>query len=142
MKKPIMISSRILGTLSLALGLLGFAYPNIPPGPFLFIAAILFLHSSPCMLARFHKMPIYRCYIDDFVHERSMTRRNKIKTLAVGTILVAVVFLALKPIWAKILVVILMVLKYYYIIFCVWIKISDGDGLHTGSKDTNKPTSE
>jgi len=129
MKKPVMRACFIAGFVSLGIGVAGFAFPAVPSGPFLFIAALFFMHCCPRFISWFKKTPICRCYIDDFIRERSMSRRNKIKTLVIGTLLLGAAFFALKPLWAKAMIVVLAVIKYYYIVFCVWTSIENGHGL-------------
>lgn len=129
MKKPVATACAIAGLLSLCVGVLALFVPGLPTTPFLLLAVLASMHCSPRFVAWFNRTPICRCYLDDFLREHSMTRRNKIKTLAAGTVMIGISFFLIKPVWAKVLIIVVMAVKYYYFMFCVWTKIEDGHGM-------------
>ncbi|MBU0926502.1 MAG: YbaN family protein [Spirochaetes bacterium] len=138
MKKPAMAACLVFGALSLCLGLIGLAYRPAHAAPFLFIAALCFMHCCPPFISWFKRLPVYRCYIDDFIRERSMTRRNKIKTLVAGTMILAIAFFAFDRLWAKIALALLAAVKYYYVIFCVWTNVEAGHGVSECKDDDER----
>ena len=131
MTKPVATGLMALGALTFIVGAVAIFVPMVPSTPFFIACIVCLMHGSPRFVAWFSKKPIYSSYIDDFLRERSMTRRNKIKTLAVGTVAIGISFIILKPIWVRGLLVALTLAKYYYFIFCVWTKIEPGHGMQS-----------
>jgi len=128
-KKPVAAICTILAIVSLCTGIVALFVPMLPATPFLLLALASYMHCSPRFVSWFSSQPLYKCYIDDFLRERSMTRRNKIKTLVVGTLMIALSFFLMHALWARIMILAIMVVKYYYFVFCVWTKIEEGHGL-------------
>lgn len=72
----------ILGTLSLALGLLGIFLPLLPTTPFLLLAAFCYLHGSPRMHQWLMSHPLLGPYIRDFQAGHGIPLRAKLLALA------------------------------------------------------------
>ncbi|MFV0284048.1 MAG: YbaN family protein [Castellaniella sp.] len=70
-----------LGSLSLALGVLGIFLPLLPTTPFLLLAAFCFLRGSPRMHAWLMSHHILGPYIRDFQTGRGIPLRSKCVTL-------------------------------------------------------------
>jgi len=141
MKKPVATVCAVAGFLSLCAGIVAVFIPGLPTTPFLLLAVLAYTHCSPRFASWFNRTPICRCYLDDFLRERSMTRRNKIKTLVIGTVMIGISFFRMEPVWAKALIIIVMAVKYYYFTFCVWTKIEDGHGVCAEPNDDQQPSS-
>ena len=131
MKKPSRLCCAIIGSIALCLGIAGLFLELLPSAFFLLVAAAAYMHCSTRFVRWFMKNQALNGYFMDFMLERSMTRCNKIKTLAVTTTLAGLAFTFSQPLWARIAIGILVAIKYYYMIFCVWTKIVDGHGCDT-----------
>jgi len=131
MKKPSRLCCAIIGSIALCLGVAGLFIGLLPAALFLLIAAAAYMHCSTRFIRWFMKNQALNTYFSDFMLERAMTRRNKIKTLAVTTTLAGLAFAFSQPLWARIAIGVLAIMKYYYMIFCVWTTIEDGHGCDT-----------
>lgn len=129
MKKPVATVCAVAGFLSLCAGIAAVFVPGLPTTPFVLLALLAYMHCSPRFVSWFNRRPVLRCYLDDFLREHSMTRRNKVKTLITGTVMIGISFFLMEPLWARVLILIVMAVKYYYFLFCVWTKIEAGHGL-------------
>lgn len=129
MKKPITVIGTIVGLITLVFGIVALFSPRLPAVPLLFVAVVCFVHFCPPFVAWFLKRPISKSFFDDFIKERSMTRKNKIKTLGLSTVIVVVFCFLCQSVCGKIAIVILLAVEYYYFYFMVWVKIEDGHGL-------------
>ncbi len=129
MKKPVMMACTVVGSLSLVTGIVGVFVPGLPTTPFVLLAILAYMHCSPRFVSWFNRQPLCRSYLDDFLRERSMTRRNKAKTLIIGTLMISISFFLLEPLWARVLILVVMAVKYYYVLFGVWTKVEEGHGI-------------
>ena len=85
--KAIMIS---LGTISLCLGVLGIVVPGLPTTPFLLLTAGLYVRSSDKLYHKLTTNRIIGSYILEFRAARGMKRRNKIVSIVMMWIMIAV----------------------------------------------------
>ncbi len=122
----------IVGLLALGLGIAGFFIKKLPPVPFLFLAVICFMHFSPPFVSSLTGRQIKNSFFDDFIKERSMTRRNKIRTLAVGTVTGFLFFFLFETWIGKTITVVSLASMWFYIYFFVWTNIEDGHGCPNG----------
>ncbi len=83
---------KIVGTLSLALGLLGIALPVLPTTPFLLLTAALYARSSDRLYAWLMNHPRLGAYIRDFREHRSLPLHVKVVSIGMlwATILLSV----------------------------------------------------
>lgn len=108
----------ILGFICFGIGALGAVLPILPTTPFLLLAAALFAKGSE----RFHKWfvatNLYQKYIEQAVKKKAMGKREKRNMLLVlGTIFaVGIIF---SPVFAKVILVIVALLHFYYFLFRV-----------------------
>ncbi|AZK44382.1 DUF454 family protein [Erysipelothrix rhusiopathiae] len=120
MRRTVMM---ILAILFLGLALLGVLLPVLPTTPFLLCASICGAKSSD----RFHHWlthtSVYQNHLDDFVTKHTMKRKTKKKILCLATIMMACAFYFSKNFYARIIIGLLILFKYYYFIF----KIADED---------------
>ena len=80
----------IVGSLSLALGIVGIVLPGLPTTPFILLAAACYAKASP----RLHQWLLnhrwFGAMLRDWERERSLTRRTK--TIAVASMVVMIGF--------------------------------------------------
>ena len=72
----------LLGSLSLALGVIGIVLPLLPTTPFLLLAAFCFLRSSHRLHQWLLRHRILGPYIDNYVNHRALSLRAKVGTLS------------------------------------------------------------
>lgn len=149
MKKPIAAIGTVIGLVTLGLGIAGFFLPGLPPAPLLFVALLCVLHFCPPFVAWFLKRPVDKSVFDQYIRERSMTRRNKIKTLLVSALVALGFIFVFRPLWAKAVVAALWAAEFVYIYFFVWTNVEDGHGLEgkareaaPESREADDPTEE
>lgn len=104
----------ILGFISLALGIIGIILPILPTTPFLLLTAFLFTKSSDRLNNWFKSTKIYEKHLKDFAENRSMRLSSKIKILALASSFLIFAFIMSKSIHARIAIIIVMILKYWY----------------------------
>lgn len=90
----------------------------------IFIVCIRFWSKSS---DRFHQWlthtSVYQNHLDDFVTKHTMKRKSKQKILILATLMMACAFYFSKNFYARIVIGLLVLFKYYYFIF----KIADED---------------
>ena len=89
LKKALYIT---LGCAGVALGAVGAVVPLLPAFPFLILAAYCFARSSERLHTWFIGTRLYKDNLESFVKGRGMTRRAKIRIMAVVTLTMAVGF--------------------------------------------------
>lgn len=91
MLRPLLI---VLGSVSLALGVLGIFLPLLPTTPFLLLSAFLFARSSERLHTYLVTHPVLGEYISNY-HNHTMTRAHKTRTIVMLwiSIVVSVFFL-------------------------------------------------
>ena len=106
-----------LGLIFLSLGVIGVVLPILPTTPFLLLASFFFARGSEKFHKWFMGTSIYKRYIKDFIETRSMTRKNKIKTLTLSTSMLILAIYLVPNIYARIFIGIVMVINYCYFFF-------------------------
>ncbi len=71
----------LLGSVSLALGVVGIFVPLLPTTPFLLLAALCWVHASPRLYAWLLAQPRLGAYIRNYRENRAMPLRAKVWTL-------------------------------------------------------------
>ncbi len=132
MKKPLATLGLVISSIVAVIGVVGLFAPRLPGLPLILFAAIGFMHTSPDFVSRFNRAPKESSYIDDLLRERSMTRRNKIRTLTVTSLLLIALFVITDSIVARILYAVFAVGKYWFFYFYIWTKVEDGHGCPDG----------
>lgn len=122
MRKIYKIMSLILAFLFLGLGVIGVVLPILPTTPFLLLASFFFAKGSDRFHRWFMNTGLYKKYIKDFVETRSMTIGTKVKTLLFSTTLLVIAFLIVPIIHARIFIIVVMLVKYWYFIFRIKVK--------------------
>lgn len=103
----------IVGGLSLGLGCIGIILPGLPTVPLILLAAACFAKGSTRLHRWLVRTKLYQRYGADFVEKGGMTRRMKIRVLLFSTIMMLMGFIFSPVLWARVLIAIVLVLKYY-----------------------------
>lgn len=102
-----------IGVISMGLGMLGIVLPGLPTVPLILLAAASFAKSSPRLHRWLVQTKVYQRYGADFVERGGMTRRMKIKVLAVSTSMMLLGFIFSPVLWARIVIAVALVIKFY-----------------------------
>jgi len=95
----------IVGTSTLALGLVGVVIPVLPTTPFLLVSAACYANSSEKMHAFLLKSKIYKNTVEKFIQEGGMSLKAKLSiTIPIGILLTVLFFVFENPV-VKIIIV-------------------------------------
>ena len=106
----------IIGFLFFWLGAIGVILPVLPTTPFLLVASYCFARGSKRFNDWFLSTKIYQKHLDSFVKERAMTLKTKISLLSFASAMLILAFCLVDVIYARILIIAVMIFKYYYFI--------------------------
>ena len=106
----------IIGFLFFGLGAIGVILPVLPTTPFLLVASYCFARGSKRLNDWFLSTKIYQKHLDSFVKERAMTLKTKISLLSFASAMLILAFCLVDVIYARILIIAVMIFKYYYFI--------------------------
>ena len=106
-----------VGLISVVLGTIGVILPILPTTPFLLLASYCFAKGSDRFNNWFINTKLYKNHLDSFVKERAMTLKEKICILAFADFMLAFPLIILDSLFMKILIVVLILFKFYYFIF-------------------------
>ncbi|WP_392885771.1 YbaN family protein [Eubacterium limosum] len=106
----------IIGFLFFGLGAIGVILPVLPTTPFLLVASYCFARGSKRFNDWFLSTKIYQKHLDSFVKERAMTLKTKISLLSFASAMLILAFCLVDIIYARILIIAVMIFKYYYFI--------------------------
>lgn len=106
----------IIGFLFFGLGAIGVILPVLPTTPFLLVANYCFARGSKRFNDWFLSTKIYQKHLDSFVKERAMTLKTKISLLSFASAMLILAFCLVDVIYARILIIAVMIFKYYYFI--------------------------
>ena len=106
----------IIGFLFFGLGAIGVILPVLPTTPFLLVASYCFARGSKRFKDWFLSTKIYQKHLDSFVKERAMTLKTKISLLSFASAMLILAFCLVDVIYARILIIAVMIFKYYYFI--------------------------
>ena len=104
----------LLGFLSLGLGIVGIVLPILPTTPLFLLAAFCFVKGSDKFDRWFKGTNLYKKYLEDFVRDKSMTRKQKWTILLTADAMIAFPFFLIDSIMVKILLILVVSYKYYY----------------------------
>lgn len=113
-KKAIYVA---LGFLFLVIGFIGAALPILPTTPFLILASFFFARGSARFNRWFLSTKLYRDHLEGFVRSKSMTLKTKVRILALATIMLSIGAYFASNIYARIIIICVIIYKYYYFIF-------------------------
>lgn len=109
----------ILGFITLGLGIIGLVLPIIPTVPFLLLTSFFFSKGSKRFNDWFTNSKIYKRYLEGFVKNKIMTLKSEIMLLAFVTSLLVFAMWKVNNIYMSICLIILIIFKYLYFIFCI-----------------------
>lgn len=96
MNKTVKIFWAVLGFLCTGLGAVGTVLPILPTVPFLLAAMFCFARSSERLHDWFVGTKLYKRNLENFVKNRKMERKVKMKIIGMVTILMGIGFLMMK----------------------------------------------
>ena len=109
----------ILGFVSMGLGIVGSFLPGLPTVPFLLLASFFFARGSERFHRWFTQTKIYKNYLEDFERNRSMTLKTKIGLLCLSSTMIAFPIFFVKNNYLRLALILVVIFKYYYFIFCI-----------------------
>jgi uncharacterized protein len=105
-----------LGFLFLGLGIVGIILPLIPTTPLLLLASYFFVKGSKKFERWFKGTSIYKNHLEEFIKERSMTRKKKITINLFADAMIAVAFIMADSTVVRVVLLLIVAYKYYYFI--------------------------
>ncbi|WP_171978956.1 YbaN family protein [Fictibacillus arsenicus] len=105
-----------LGFLFLGLGIVGIILPLIPTTPLLLLASYFFVKGSKKFERWFKGTSIYKNHLEEFIKEKSMTRKKKITINLFADAMIAVAFIMADSTIVRVVLLLIIVYKYYYFI--------------------------
>lgn len=113
-KKLINVIFIVAGFLSLGIGLLGIILPVVPTTPLLLLASFCFMKGSKKFEAWFKGTKIYRKYLEQFVKNKTMTRKQKIILNLFADSMIAIGFFSVDNWIVRSILILTVIYKYYY----------------------------
>ena len=104
----------ILGIIFMLIGMVGIVVPVLPTTPFMILASVCFVRGSEKFDRWFKGTKVYKDYAEDFIKERSMTLKRKIKLMIISDLMLAFPLIILDNIYIKLFIVLVIISKYYY----------------------------
>lgn len=101
----------------MAIGVVGIVVPVLPTTPFLILASIFFAKASNKFDLWFRNTKIYKDYAEDFVKDRSMTLKRKIKLMIFSDLMLLFPLIIMNSIYIRLFILSVIILKYHYFIF-------------------------
>ncbi|HHY90436.1 MAG TPA: DUF454 domain-containing protein [Clostridiales bacterium] len=117
----------LFGMIFMLIGIIGIVVPLLPTTPFILLASVCFVKGSGKFDRWFKKTKIYQNYAKDFIREKSMTFKRKIRILSISSLLLAFPLFILDSMHAKLLIVLLLIFKYYYFFFRIKTKRGENE---------------
>lgn len=113
------IAYGILCLIFMGIGFVGVALPILPTTPFLLIASYFGVRSSARFERWFKSTNLYQKHVATFIETRSMTRQAKTRILAFASSMLIIGFIMTPVMWAKILIICIIIIKYVYFYFFI-----------------------
>lgn len=110
----------ILGLICLVIGVLGTIMPGLPGVPFLLLTLFFFTKSSTRLHHWFIHTSLYHNHLKSLKEKRELTKKTKISILSFATIMLAIGFYFTPSVIGKVVIVVLLFIKYAFFFF--WIK--------------------
>lgn len=106
-----------LGLIFTLIGAIGVILPVLPTTPFLLLASFFFTKGSKRFNDWFIATKLYQNHLEDFVENRSMELKTKVKLLSFASLVLLISAYMVNIIYFRIFIALVMVYKYYYFIF-------------------------
>ncbi len=119
MRIPMKIKNIIfvaLGFFFLGLGVIGIVLPLLPTTPLLLLASYFFVKGSKKFEVWFKGTDIYKKHLDDFVRNRSLTKKKKIMISLFSDSMILITFILTDSMIARVILILVVMYKYYYFI--------------------------
>jgi len=110
-----------LGFLSVGLGIIGIILPVLPTTPLLLLGTVMFSKSSDRINEKFTSSRLYKRFLQDFIENKTITRKRKWTLLISVDIILLIVFLSLDNNYLKTILIVLFLVKHWY--FAKYIKV-------------------
>lgn len=107
----------VVGLISFALGGIGVVLPILPTTPFLLLSSFCFVRGSERFNRWFRGTKMYKKHLESFVNNRAMTMKQKITILLFADIMLMFPLIILDSILIKVLIILLILIKYWYFMF-------------------------
>ena len=104
----------MLGSVSLGLGLLGVILPGLPTTPFLLLTLFAYGKGSTRFYHWMIQTKLYKNHVQTFHESRSMSRKQKLILMIVSDLVVAMSFIIVSIILFRVMLIILVIIKYWY----------------------------
>lgn len=104
----------LVGSLALAMGLIGVFVPILPTTPFLLLTAYCYARGSNKFYDWFTSSRLYKKHLESFVKSRSMTRKTKWSILLTADVLLLFPLIILNNVYIRVAILLLVAYKYYY----------------------------
>ena len=108
-----------LALLFFVIALLGSFLPVLPTVPFLLLSAFFASSGSERIHNKITKTKLYQKHLADFVDKKEMTLDTKIKIMSFASIMLGFGFYFSKVRWARIIIMIVWLVKMIYFIFFI-----------------------
>ncbi|MCD7905258.1 MAG: YbaN family protein [Clostridiales bacterium] len=105
------------GFLFMGLGVVGVFFPILPTVPFLLLASVCFAKGSDRVDRWFKSTKLYKNNLEEFQKNGSMTMKTKLCILIPVSAMLLLAFFMMHNIPGRIVIAVLIVLKYYFFIF-------------------------
>lgn len=107
----------ILAFTFLTIGAIGVVVPILPTTPFLLLASFFFAKGSKRFNQWFLSTKLYKNHLEDFIITKAMTLKKKLCILLPVSTMLITTFILIDNLYARIGIICLIALKYYYFTF-------------------------
>jgi uncharacterized membrane protein YbaN (DUF454 family) len=107
----------IIGFICVGIGTIGIFLPILPTTPFYILATICFAKGFSKFNNWFKNTKFYKKHFQNFANTRSMTINTKLSILIPVSLMVILAIAIVKEDLIRIILVILLIIKYWYFIF-------------------------
>ena len=114
-----------LGTISLAIGIIGIFLPLIPTTPLLLLTSYCYISSSEKLSEKFMNTKIYDKYVRNFHEKGGMTLKGKLMLTIPVSLLLLFMFITIKSPIMRVVIVVMWVTKVVFFTQMKTIKIEE-----------------
>ena len=105
-----------LGFIFFGIGAIGVILPILPTTPFLILSSICFAKGSDRFNDWLKDTKIYKNYAEDYVRDRSMTFKRKVKLMFISDAMLLFPLIRLKG-WMRLFIIGVIISKYWFFTF-------------------------